>query len=220
MTLKHGVLYFSTNSGFSDNERQETVKSGMAEALAALEATLEIEKVPQEEKQSVKYYVDPYEPPIPFPRRLEHHTEESLVHKTIESLKKIKINCPLLKEIRQTYNYVKHIKDLVAEKPRTKEDEEIRMNPREKFGEEEDDIKENSKDLEECKEDKANIIVGAIHDKLNDDWFNGTSEDEDDLERILNYLKPRSYDGFIDLDNKAYNKRICRLIGLTYEEPP
>nr|GEU73180.1 reverse transcriptase domain-containing protein [Tanacetum cinerariifolium] len=112
------------------NERQETDKSGMAEALATLEATLEIKKVPQEEKQSVNYYVDPYEPPISFPRRLEHHAEEALVHKTMESLKKIKINCPLLKEIKKMDNYAKHMKDLVENKPRTKEDEEIRMNLR------------------------------------------------------------------------------------------
>nr|GFA24852.1 hypothetical protein [Tanacetum cinerariifolium] len=92
----------------------------MAEALAALEATVKIRKEePKEEKQSVNYYVDPYEPPILFPRRLEQHAEEALVHKTIESLKKIKINRPLLKEIRQTDNYAKYIKDLVENKPRT-----------------------------------------------------------------------------------------------------
>ncbi|GJX47018.1 hypothetical protein Tco_0272208 [Tanacetum coccineum] len=62
-------------------------------------------------------------------------------------------------------------------------------------------------DLEECGEDKANHIVGVIHDKLNNDWFNNTSKDEDELEGILDYLKPRSYDGFIDLDDEDYNKR-------------
>ncbi|GJT26396.1 hypothetical protein Tco_0906671 [Tanacetum coccineum] len=232
------IEYFSANSGFSDNERQETDKSGMTKALAALEATHEIKKVPQKEKQSVNYHVDPYDPPIPFPRRQEHHTEESLVHKTMESLKKIKINRPLLKEIRQTENYAKHMKDLVTNKPRTEEDEEIRMNPRygkickitrerilkdhwrEKFRDRKDDIEENSEDPEECREDKANTIIGVIHDKLNADWFKVTSEDKDDLEGILDYLKPRSYNGFIDLDNEAYNKRRCRLLGLTYEEPP
>nr|GEX25363.1 hypothetical protein [Tanacetum cinerariifolium] len=91
------IVYFYANSRFSDNERLEIDKSGMTEALAAIEATLEIKKVPQEEKQCVKYYVDPYEPPIPFPIRIEHHAEEALVHKTMESLKKIKINHPLLK---------------------------------------------------------------------------------------------------------------------------
>ncbi|GJY80583.1 hypothetical protein Tco_0493334 [Tanacetum coccineum] len=78
----------------------------------------------------VNYYVDPYEPPIPFPKRLEHHAEEALVHQTMESLKKIKINCPLLKEIRQTDNYAKQMKYLVENKPRTEEDNEIKMNPR------------------------------------------------------------------------------------------
>ncbi|GKE58018.1 hypothetical protein Tco_1497203 [Tanacetum coccineum] len=62
-------------------------------------------------------------------------------------------------------------------------------------------------------------MLGVIHDKLNNDWFNNTSENEDDLEGILDYLKPRSYDGSIDLDDEAYNKRRCRLLGMTYEEP-
>ncbi|GJW67317.1 hypothetical protein Tco_0121741 [Tanacetum coccineum] len=62
---------------------------------------------------------------------------------------------------------------------------------REKFGEEEDAIEGNSEELEECGEDKENTIKGAIHNKLNDDWSNSTSEDEDDLEGILDYLKPR-----------------------------
>ncbi|GKA61403.1 reverse transcriptase domain-containing protein [Tanacetum coccineum] len=80
---------------------------------------------------------------------------------------------------------------------------------REKFGEEEDDTKESLEDPKECEEAKAHTIIEAIHDKLNDGWFKGTSEDEDDLEGIIDYLKPRSYDGFIDLDNEAYNKRRC-----------
>ncbi|GJU11229.1 zinc knuckle CX2CX4HX4C containing protein [Tanacetum coccineum] len=78
---------------------------------------------------------------------------------------------------------------------------------RERFGDEKDDLEENLEDPEECGEDKANTILGVIHDKLNNDWFNNTSEDEDDLEGILDYLKPRTYDGFINLDDEAYNKR-------------
>ncbi|GJT07726.1 putative gag-pol polyprotein [Tanacetum coccineum] len=120
------IEYFSANSGFSDNEGQETNKSKNDEMLV----TLDIKQVPQEEKQSVSYYVEPYEPPIPFPRRLEHHTEEALVHKPMESLKKIRINRPLLKEIRQIDDYAKHMKNLVANKPKTKEDDKVKMNPR------------------------------------------------------------------------------------------
>ncbi|GJY77003.1 hypothetical protein Tco_0482119 [Tanacetum coccineum] len=237
------IEYFSANSGFSDNEEQETDDSGMAEAVAALEATLKKKREePKKVKQNVNYYVDPYEPPIPFPKRLEHHAEEALVHQTMESLKKIKINRPLLKEIRQTDNYAKQMKYLVENKPRTKEDNEIRMNPRifrdvqsditievngvtfalhkrERFEDEEEDLEEYLEDPEECGEDKANTVLGVIHDKLNTDWFKNTSEDKDDLKGILDYLKPRSYDGFIDLDDEAYNKRRCRLLGMTYEEP-
>nr|GFA60626.1 hypothetical protein [Tanacetum cinerariifolium] len=70
---------------------------------------------------------------------------------------------------------------------------------RKRFGEEENDIEKNSKDPKECGEDKANTVMGVIYDKLNNDWFNGTNEDEDDLEGILYYLKPSAYNGFIDL---------------------
>ncbi|GJT31228.1 retrovirus-related pol polyprotein from transposon TNT 1-94, partial [Tanacetum coccineum] len=84
---------------------------------------------------------------------------------------------------------------------------------------EEDDLEEYLEDPKECGEDKANTILGVIHDKLNNDWFNNTSEDEYDLEGILDYLKPRSHDRFIDLDDEAYNKRRCGLLGMIYEEP-
>ncbi|GKF73134.1 hypothetical protein Tco_0219466 [Tanacetum coccineum] len=90
---------------------------------------------------------------------------------------------------------------------------------RQRFRDEEDNLEENLEDPDKCGEDKANTILGVIHDKLNNDWFNNTSEDEENLEGILDYLKPRSYDGFIDLDDEAYNKRRCRLLGMTYEEP-
>ncbi|GKC14692.1 hypothetical protein Tco_1011474 [Tanacetum coccineum] len=35
----------------------------------------------------------------------------------------------------------------------------------------------------------------------------GTSDDEDDIEGIIDYLEPTSYEGFIDLDDEEYNKR-------------
>ncbi|GJY35801.1 putative RNA-directed DNA polymerase [Tanacetum coccineum] len=90
---------------------------------------------------------------------------------------------------------------------------------KERFGGEEDDLEKYLEGLEECGEDKANIMLRVIPEKLNNDWFNNTSKDKDDLEGILDYLKPRSYDGFINLDDEAYNKRRCRLFGMTYGEP-
>ncbi|GKB31904.1 hypothetical protein Tco_0871305 [Tanacetum coccineum] len=108
---KEAKRHAKQDKWFSDNEKQEIDKSKMEEALAALEAKLEIKKVPQEDKKCVSYYVEPYEPPILFPRRLEHHAKEALIHETMESLKKIKINRPLLKEIRQTDAYTNHMKN-------------------------------------------------------------------------------------------------------------
>nr|GEX83860.1 hypothetical protein [Tanacetum cinerariifolium] len=319
----YGGPHLDIECPLNEETRNRQIKNGRGSS--SLDITHEIKQVSKEEKQSVSYYVEPYDPSIPFPRRLEHHVEEALIYKTIESLKKIKINRPLLKEIRNTDNYTKHIKNLVANKPRTQEDEEIRMNPMcsaliqnqlppkeedlgsfilprsigrlnfnntladlgasinimplsmykhlgtgklkpinmmiemadytkcnpkgiienllvkinkfifsvdfvihdmvedfripiilrrpflaiartksERFKEEENDIKENMKDPEECEDDKSHVIMESIHDKLNDDWFKDTSKDEDDLEGIIDYLEPRSYDGFTDLDDEAY----------------
>ncbi|GKE96771.1 hypothetical protein Tco_1581626, partial [Tanacetum coccineum] len=90
---------------------------------------------------------------------------------------------------------------------------------RERFREEKDDTKENLEDPEEYEEAKAHTIIEAIHDKLNDGWFKDTSEDEADLEGIINYLEPKSYSGFMNLDNEAYNERKCRLLGMNYIKP-
>ncbi|GKE41260.1 hypothetical protein Tco_1464665 [Tanacetum coccineum] len=89
---------------------------------------------------------------------------------------------------------------------------------KDRFGDEEDS-EENSEDPVECEEDRNNAILGSIHDKLDDDWFRGMSEDEDDLDGIIDYLEPSSYNGFIGLDNEAYKKRKCKLLGITYKEP-
>ncbi|GKE55022.1 zinc knuckle CX2CX4HX4C containing protein, partial [Tanacetum coccineum] len=84
---------------------------------------------------------------------------------------------------------------------------------------EDDDNEENLEDSEEYGEDKANTIIRVVHEKLNDDWFNGTSEDEDELEGIIDCLKPKSYNGFIDLDDETYNEIKCKLPGITYRKP-
>ncbi|GJU40649.1 hypothetical protein Tco_1193606 [Tanacetum coccineum] len=251
----------------------------------------------------INHYVEPYVPPIPFPNRLKRHVDEALIHKTMESLKKTRINWPLLKEIRQTDNYPKYMKDLVANKQLTEEDDEVSMNPRcsallqnqlppkendpgsfilpcsirrldfnnaladlgasisitpfsmmpailgrpllatthakvdifrmtislevgnEKKSENdgkrievewenlslndwlngnEYDDNEDFKDPNGCGESKENEIRGTIINKLHDEWFKGTDEDDDDLEGIIDYLEPTLYDGFIDSDDEEY----------------
>ncbi|GKD62822.1 hypothetical protein Tco_1300331, partial [Tanacetum coccineum] len=86
-------------------------------------------------------------------------------------------------------------------------------------GDEEDDIDEDLEDLEEYNKDKENAILGAVLDNLIDDWFNGTSKYEDDLDGIIDYLEPTSYDGFIDLNDEAYKERKYDLLGMTYRKP-
>ncbi|GJZ94747.1 hypothetical protein Tco_0666950 [Tanacetum coccineum] len=73
------IEYFLANFGFSDDEELKNVTSIPNEDLKQTSP-----------KQTTTHYVEPYAPSIPFPKRLEQHAEEALIHKTMESLKKIK----------------------------------------------------------------------------------------------------------------------------------
>nr|GEU89753.1 hypothetical protein [Tanacetum cinerariifolium] len=95
---------------FSNDEESETTKVKTSKAIPKWKSNLP--------KEPVNHYVKPYVQPIHFPNRLKQHAEEALVYKTMESLKKIMVNRPFLKEIRQTDNYPRYMKDLVANKPR------------------------------------------------------------------------------------------------------
>ncbi|GKE13282.1 hypothetical protein Tco_1416833 [Tanacetum coccineum] len=55
--------------------------------------------------------------------------------------------------------------------------------------------------------------------KLPEEWFLGVSRDMDDLEGIIDYLKPTLYDGFIDHNNEAYKRRKNKLLRMPYTEP-
>ncbi|GJY33957.1 RNA-directed DNA polymerase, eukaryota, reverse transcriptase zinc-binding domain protein [Tanacetum coccineum] len=116
------IKYFSANSGFSDDKKSKNTELKISKVIPELKSNIL--------EQTVNHYVEPYVPPIPFPNRLKQHAEEALVHKTMESLKKIKMNQTLLKEIRQTDNYPKYMKDLVANKQLTEDNDEVRMSPR------------------------------------------------------------------------------------------
>nr|GEW00629.1 hypothetical protein [Tanacetum cinerariifolium] len=70
-----------------------------------------------------------------------------------------------------------------------------------------------------CGESKENEILGTVLNKLHDEWFKGTYEDDDDLEGIIDYLKPTLYEGFVDSDDEEYKERKCRLLGMTYIKP-
>ncbi|GKF29790.1 hypothetical protein Tco_0096132, partial [Tanacetum coccineum] len=49
---------------------------------------------------------------------------------------------------------------------------------------------EEFEDPDGCGESKENKIVGTVLNKLHDEWFKGTDEDDDDLEGTIDYLEP------------------------------
>ncbi|GJZ08992.1 hypothetical protein Tco_0543275 [Tanacetum coccineum] len=75
-------------------------------------------------------------------------------------------------------------------------------------------------DPDGCGESKENEIRGTILNKLHNEWFKGTDEDDDDLEGIIDYLEPTLYDGFVDLDDEEYKERKWRLLEMPYIKPP
>ncbi|GJX60130.1 hypothetical protein Tco_0291520 [Tanacetum coccineum] len=89
---------------------------------------------------------------------------------------------------------------------------------RKRFGVDYDDSNDFY-DPDQCGEGRNNEIQERVINNLHDEWFKGTSDDEDDIEGIIDYLKPISYDGFINLDEEKYNKRRCRLLGMPYIAP-
>ncbi|GKC42299.1 hypothetical protein Tco_1060021 [Tanacetum coccineum] len=74
-------------------------------------------------------------------------------------------------------------------------------------------------DPDQCRDGRNNEIRERIIHNLHEEWFKGTSDEEDDIEGIIDYLEPTSYDRFIYLDDEEYNKRRCRLLGMPYIEP-
>ncbi|GJU31833.1 hypothetical protein Tco_1175422 [Tanacetum coccineum] len=192
------IEYYSANSGFSNKEEQETNDSGMTEAVAALEATLKKKREePKKVKQNVtvmcyallQNHLPPKEQdpgsfilpcsigkldfknaladlgasisimPFSMYKRLgiEKHYWESNNDSKREELKWENLSLNDWMRIR----YGKVCK-MTGERI-------LKDYWREKFRDEEDDLEEYLEDLEECKEDKANTILGVMHDKLNND---------------------------------------------------
>ncbi|GJT17892.1 putative reverse transcriptase domain-containing protein [Tanacetum coccineum] len=78
----------------------------------------------------------------------------------------------------------------------------------------------NRRIQKKCGETKTRAIIGAMINKLPEEWFSGVSKDKDDLEGIIDYLEPTLYDGFIDHNDEAYKRRKNKLLGMPYTEPP
>ncbi|GKB00114.1 DNA-binding pseudobarrel domain-containing protein [Tanacetum coccineum] len=270
----------------------------------------------------VSFYVAPYEPSITFPRHLKQHSEEALVHKTMESLKRIKeqvtksipkgivenllikidkliflvdfVILDMVEDLRipivlgrpllaMTHAKVDVLRKLISlevgnqkkietvKEPNRKRDIDLSLVVKQKVhwcrairqqrgyghgfwascdpyddqcdGGDLDDNTEN-KCYWGCLNDdkrldvamgrnevqrlgkskpwegrKKELTLDVVLDKLDDDWFTGTINDEDDLDRIFDYLELKSHDDFIDINNEAYKGRMCKLLGMTYKKP-
>ncbi|GJU32439.1 hypothetical protein Tco_1176028 [Tanacetum coccineum] len=83
--------------------------------------------------------------------------------------------------------------------------------------EENPNTEEDCKDLKVFGEEKMELILDVVLDKLDDDWFTGTTNDEDDLDETVDYLELKSHDDFIDANDEAYKERMCKLLGMTYK---
>ncbi|GJS75405.1 hypothetical protein Tco_0725286 [Tanacetum coccineum] len=68
--------------------------------------------------------------------------------------------------------------------------------------------KEDCEDLENFGEEKMELILDVVLDKLDNGWFSRTVKDEEDLDGIVDYSKLKSHDGFIDIDDEAYKERM------------
>ncbi|GKB07329.1 hypothetical protein Tco_0835613 [Tanacetum coccineum] len=78
----------------------------------------------------------------------------------------------------------------------------------------------DKEDPKKCGETKTRAIIGAMINKLPEEWFSGVSRDKDDLEEIIDYLESTLYDGFIDHNDEAYKRRRNKLLEMPYTEPP
>nr|GEX39886.1 retrotransposon protein, putative, Ty3-gypsy subclass [Tanacetum cinerariifolium] len=235
------IKYFPADSSFSDEEEMEELKE-VKDVAAQHEPSHQ--KVTPNNLPVVSYYVAPYEPSISFPRRLEQHVEEALVHKAMEILKKIKVYHPFLKEIRKNDDYAKYMKNLMENKSRTSENKDVKMNTRclvilrNKLPPKEQDP--GSFTLLFFIRKLTFIVVadlGASTSVMPFSMFKRSHQrrltkenherskcrkikDEEDLDRVVDYLKLKSHDGFIDIDDESYKERMNQLLGMAYKTSP
>ncbi|GJW43374.1 RNA-directed DNA polymerase, eukaryota, reverse transcriptase zinc-binding domain protein [Tanacetum coccineum] len=132
--------------------------------------------------------------------------------KVQESYKKIVYRCSLISQEANGGLRFREVSETAGFKI-------LRDHWRKRFGNEYDES-EDFEDPDGCGESKENEILETIINKLHDEWFKGTHEDDDDLYGIIDYLEPTLYDGFIDSDDEEYKEKKCRLLGMPYIKPP
>ncbi|GJR49665.1 hypothetical protein Tco_1400186 [Tanacetum coccineum] len=127
--------YLSSKSYDLDEETWEEEEEKDKQKVEVVKETHEVKEANETKMVTtshdipiITHYVTPYESPILFPGRLAHHAKEALMSRTMESLRKIRVKLPLIKEIRKTDDYARHMKNLVVNKPRTLEEGDVKLN--------------------------------------------------------------------------------------------
>ncbi|GJZ67191.1 hypothetical protein Tco_0630431 [Tanacetum coccineum] len=64
------------------------------------------------------------------------------------------------------------------------------------------EIFNEGEEKEDHEEFKTNAVLEIILDKMDETWFSSTTNDKDDLEGMIDYLKPNPYNGFTGPGNK------------------
>ncbi|GAV67086.1 LOW QUALITY PROTEIN: hypothetical protein CFOL_v3_10595, partial [Cephalotus follicularis] len=70
------------------------------------------EKEKEKKEQLMEIPKRSFDPPVPFPKRLEKNKKAPAMDKIIETFKQVQINIPLLEAIEQVPSYAKVLKDL------------------------------------------------------------------------------------------------------------
>ncbi|GKA98424.1 hypothetical protein Tco_0826361 [Tanacetum coccineum] len=78
---------------------------------------------------------------------------------------------------------------------------------------------DSSKYPENFRDEKRELILDVMEDSLSDEWFTGMTEDWDDLDCIIDYMELQSHNDLVDIKDKAYKERMCKLFGMTYKKP-
>ncbi|XP_022877064.1 uncharacterized protein LOC111395314 [Olea europaea var. sylvestris] len=72
-------------------------------------------------------FINPHEPPIPFPQRLKKHKLDQQYSKFLEVLKKLHINIPFAEVLVQMPSYAKFLKDILSNKGKIEENETVML---------------------------------------------------------------------------------------------
>nr|GEZ31694.1 reverse transcriptase domain-containing protein [Tanacetum cinerariifolium] len=89
------------------------------------EAKKEVEPSSSKETKSNLLPLKAYKPKIPYPQRLHKEKMEERYAKSIDLIKKVRINVPLLDVLDDMLNYEKFLKDLMSNKKIPEQEEEV-----------------------------------------------------------------------------------------------